>query len=161
MASLAVAAKSTPRRSRDTCREMSEESATPNLVELTRQAVGAGSRHDVEAILSFHVPDALWDLSDLGLGTFDRAAAITGFVEDWFASWQDLVLEVEEIVDLGHGVVFALVREEGRPTASGGHVEQERGWVTLWVKGKIARIVIYLDIDEARAAAERLAEERG
>jgi hypothetical protein len=33
--------------------------------------------------------------------------------------------------------------------------------VTLWVKGNITRIVIYLNIDQARAAAERLAEERG
>ena len=139
----------------------SDESTTPNLVELTRRAFDAGSRHDIDAIMGFHAPDAAWDLSDLGLGTFDGAAAIRGFVEDWFATWQDLVLEVEEIVDLGHGVVFALVREEGRPTASGGHVEQRRGWVTLWVKGKIARIVIYLNIDEARAAAERLAESRG
>jgi ketosteroid isomerase-like protein len=110
--------------------------------------------------MGFHVPEAVWDLSDLGLGTFDGAAAIRGFVEDWFATWQDLVLEAEEIVDLGHGVVFAPVREEGRPTASDGHVEQQRGWVTLWLQGKIARAEIYLDVDAARAAAERIAEER-
>ena len=30
-----------------------------------------------------------------------------------------------------------------------------------WVHGEIVRITGYLDIDEARAAAERLAEERG
>jgi ketosteroid isomerase-like protein len=140
---------------------MSGESTTPDLVELTEQAFDAGSRYDIDAIMGFHVPDAVWDLSDLGLGTFDGAAAIRGFVEDWFATWQDLVLETEEIVDLGHGVVFATVREEGRPTASGGHVEQQRGWVILGVEGNIARIVIYLDIDGARAAAERLAVERG
>ena len=139
---------------------MSQESTTRDLVELTRQAFDAGSRHDIDAIMGFHVPGAIWDLSDLGLGTFDGSAAIRGFVEDWFATWQDLVLEAEEIVDLGQGVVFAPVREEGRPTASGGHVEQQRGWVTLWVEGNITRIVIYLEIDEARAAAERLAEER-
>jgi hypothetical protein len=54
--------------------------------------------------MGFHAPDAAWDLSDLGLGTFDGAAAIRGFVEDWFATWQDLVLETEEIVDLGRVV---------------------------------------------------------
>jgi ketosteroid isomerase-like protein len=139
---------------------MSEDPTAPGVIELTRQAFEAGSRHDLDAILGFHVPDAVWDLSDLALGTFDGVTAIRGFVEDWFATWQDLVLEAEEIVDLGHGVVFAPVLEEGHPTGGGGHVEQQRGWVTLWVKGKIARIVIYLDIDEARAAAERLAGER-
>ena len=140
---------------------MPEESTTPDLVELTRQAFDAGSRHDVDAIMGFHVPDAVWDLSDLGLGIFEGVAAIRGFVDDWFATWRDLVLQAEEIVDLGHGVVFAPVREEGRPTASGGHVQQRRGWVMLWVHGGITRTVIYFDIDQARAAAERLAEERG
>jgi len=110
--------------------------------------------------MGFHVPDAVWDVSDLGLGAFDGAAAIRGFVEDWFATWRDLVLETQEIVDLGHGVVFVPVREEGRPTASGGHVEQQRGWVTLWAEGNITRIAIYFDTDEARAVAERLAEDR-
>ncbi len=129
-------------------------------MELTQQAFDAGSRHDIDAIMGFHVPDAVWDLSDLGLGTFDGAAAIRGFVEDWFATWRDLVLETQEIVDLGHGVVFVPVREEGRPTASGGHVEQQRGWVTLWAEGNITRIAIYFDTDEARAVAERLAEDR-
>jgi ketosteroid isomerase-like protein len=33
--------------------------------------------------------------------------------------------------------------------------------VTLWEDAKIARITNYGDIDEARATAERLAEERG
>jgi hypothetical protein len=31
----------------------------------------------------------------------------------------------------------------------------------VWVQGMIERYAIYLDIDEARAAAERLAESRG
>jgi ketosteroid isomerase-like protein len=139
---------------------MSDQPTTRNPVELTRQAFDAGSRHDLDTILGLHVPDAVWDLSDLALGTFDGRAAIRGFVEDWFATWQDLVLEPEEIVDLGNGVVFAPVREEGHPAGGGGHVEQQRGWVTLWLRGKIARIEIYLDVDEARAAAERLSEER-
>ena len=140
---------------------MSQEPTTPDLVQRTQQAFDAGSRHDIDAIIGFHVPGAIWDFSDLGLGTFDGAAAIRGFVEDWFATWRDLVLEAEEILDVGHGVVFAPVREEGHPTGGGDHVEQQRGWVTLWEQGKIARIEIYLDIDEARAAAERLAKERG
>jgi hypothetical protein len=33
--------------------------------------------------------------------------------------------------------------------------------VTLWAERLIERVTIHLDIDEARAAAERLAQERG
>ena len=42
-----------------------------------------------------------------------------------------------------------------------GHVQQREAWVIAWVKGLIVQITSYTDIDEARAAAERLAEERG
>ncbi len=139
---------------------MSEESTTPDLVELVRQAFDAGNRHDVDAIMGFHTPGAVWDLSDQGLGTFEGVAAIRGWVEDWFGTWADLHLDVLDVVDLGHGVAFSRVREEGRLPDGGGHVEQQRGWVILGDQGKIARTEIYLDIGAGCAAAERLAEER-
>jgi len=44
---------------------------TPDLVELTRRAFETGTRHDLDAIMGFHAPDAVWDLSDLWLGTFE------------------------------------------------------------------------------------------
>jgi ketosteroid isomerase-like protein len=137
-----------------------EESTTPDPVELVRRAFDAGNRHDVDAIMGLHAPDAVWDLSDEGLGTFEGVAAIRGWLEDWFGVWVDLSLDVLDVVDLGHGVVFSRVREEGRLTDGDGHVEQ-RGWVILGVQGKIARTEIYLDIGAGCAAAERLAEERG
>jgi hypothetical protein len=40
-------------------------------------------------------------------------------------------------------------------------VEQRRGWVAVFVEGLISRLTVYADIDDARAAAERLAESRG
>jgi hypothetical protein len=57
------------------------------------------------------------------------------------------------------GVVLAVVLQEGRPVGIAGHVQQREGWVYVWVGGLIARFTVY-DIDEARAAAERLAQER-
>jgi hypothetical protein len=73
----------------------------------------------------------------------------------------DHAIEVEEVIDLGNGVMFSCVREDSRLPDSDGHVEQRRGWITLWARDKIERVTIYLDPDEARAAAERLAQERG
>jgi hypothetical protein len=29
-----------------------------------------------------------------------------------------------------------------------------------WAEGRVKRVTVYIDVDEARAAAERLAEER-
>jgi ketosteroid isomerase-like protein len=140
---------------------MSEESTTPDRAELTRQAFDAGNRHDLDALMGFFAPDAVSDLSDLGLGTFEGAAAIRGFLEDWWGTWGDHVVEFEEIVELSHGVVFAHAREVGRLVGSDRHVEQHRGWVFVWVDRTVERLTAYIDIDEARAAAERLAQERG
>jgi hypothetical protein len=50
---------------------------------------------------------------------------------------------------------------EGRPVGSSGEVQLRYGTVSVWEDGKIARITNYTGIDEARAAAERLAQERG
>jgi ketosteroid isomerase-like protein len=121
----------------------------------------AGSRHDLAAALSFYAPDAVLDLSDAALGTFEGVAAIGSFLADWWGTWGEHMIEVEESVDLGHDVVFSLVCEDGRVVGSDGHVQQRRGWVLLWVEDAISRATAYLDIDEARAAAERLAESRG
>ena len=139
---------------------LADELATRDPVELVRQAFDAGNRHDVDAIMGFHAAEAVWDLSDQGLGTFEGVAAIRGWIEDWFGTWAGLRLDVLDVVDLGNGVVLSRVREKGRLAYGGGHAEQERGWVMLVAQGTITRATIYFDIDEARAAAERLAQER-
>jgi ketosteroid isomerase-like protein len=140
---------------------MSEESTTPDLVEHTRALLEASKRHDLDAYIGFFAPDAVFDLSDLGIGTFEGVAAIRGFLEDWWGTWANHRSEVEEVVDLGHGVVFARAWEDGRLVGSEGHVEQRVGRVLVWVEGMIEMFAAYSDIDEARAAAERLAKERG
>ena len=139
---------------------MVEESTAWDPVALVRRAFDAGNSGDIDAVVAFQAPDSVWDLSDLGLGVFEGAAAIRGWLEDWFEAWADLRLDVGEMVDFGQGVVFASVLEGGRPAQGGGHVEQQRWWAILGENGKIARTIIYADIDEARAAAERLAQER-
>jgi ketosteroid isomerase-like protein len=139
---------------------MPEKSTTPDLVELTRRTFEAGGRHDLDAVLSFYAPDAAMDLTDGALGYFEGLDAIGGFLQDWWGTWGKHLIEVEEIADLGHGVVFSRVAEDGRLAGSDSHVQQSRGWVLLWVEDVVTRATAYLDIDEARAAAERLAEER-
>jgi hypothetical protein len=93
---------------------IAEVDATPGPVDLVREAFRAGNRRDLDAIVGFHATDAVWDLSDQGLGVFEGAGAVRGWLEDWFGAWADLHLDVREIVDLGTGVVFACVLEAGR-----------------------------------------------
>jgi ketosteroid isomerase-like protein len=47
---------------------MTEESATPDLVELSRQRLEAVNRRDLEAVMSFFAADAVWDMSPIDMG---------------------------------------------------------------------------------------------
>ena len=139
---------------------MSEESTTPDLVQLARRTVETANSRDLDTIMAFYTPDAVWDMSPLGMGTFEGQAAVRGFMEDWFASYEEWGLQLMEVQDLGNGVTFGVLVQRGRPVGSSGEVELRYASVTEWEDGTIKRITNYSDPDEARAAAERLAEER-
>ena len=135
---------------------MSEESITPDLVELVRKQVEALERGDLDGVMSSVTDDAVLDGR---VDLVEGRAAIRGFLEDWFSTYEELNFELEEIRHLGGGVVFAVVIQDGR-LVSGGHLRPREGWVYLCVEGSIARLTTS-DVDEARVAAERLARERG
>ncbi len=140
---------------------MSQESTTPDLVELTREAVEAGGRRDLDALLTFYAPHAVWDMSNVGMGEFVGLGAIRSFLEDWLGSYEEMRWEAEEIHNLGNGVTLAVVVQTGRPVGSTGEVQVRSAGVSIWTDGLTERVTNYSDIDGGRAAAERLAEERG
>ncbi len=140
---------------------MSDESTTtPDMVELTRRLIGAFNRGDVEAIGSLGTEDAIMQAKALGIG-FEGEAEVLAFVADWLGSFEDLAFELQETHDLGHGVVFAVIDQSGTPHGTVGIVRQREAWVIVWAAGLIVQLSSYTDIDEARVAADRLAEERG
>ena len=56
---------------------MPEESTTPDLVELTRRLLQSMDRDwDLGALADFFAAAAAWDLSGLGLGTYEGGEAI-------------------------------------------------------------------------------------
>jgi len=136
---------------------MSEESTTLDLVERVRASIEA---HSYDEVISFYAPDATWDATPWGMGRFEGRDAIRGFFEDWRGSYTDLAFEAEEIRVLDRGVTFAVIVQEGRPLGSSGVVQLRYGSVIEWVDGLIVGNTTYTDIDEGRAAAERLAESR-
>jgi ketosteroid isomerase-like protein len=140
---------------------MGEESTTPGLDERRRLALEATDRRDFEAMLGFWGPDPVWDLSPMGLGVYEGGEAIRRFWEDWIGAYEEFAFEVEETRDFSNGVSFAVVIQKGRPAGSSGEVRTRYGAVTVREEGLIVRVTNYPDIDEARAAAERLAESRG
>ena len=123
-----------------------------------RGLVGAVDRCDVDTVVGFHAPDAVLEAA---VGRFEGVAAIRGFIEDWLANYEEFAVTLEEVRDLGNGVTFSVIRQQGRLVGSSGQVQLWHAAVDVWVDGVVARAITGPDIDEARAAAERLAEERG
>ena len=136
---------------------MSQESTTPDLVELVRKQLEALDRRDVDGVMNNVAEDGVLEGR---VEEVEGRAAIRRFLGDWFRAWEELNYELEEVSDLGGGVVFAVVIQDGRPVGADGRVRQREGWVYLWVGGSIARLTTS-EVDQARAAAERLAEQRG
>lgn len=140
---------------------MSEESTTPDLVELNRRAIEAAGRRDFDAAMTPYGPESVWDTSALGMGTYRGADVIRRNLEEWTAIYEDFEVEIEENRDLGGGVILSVTRQRGRIAGSSGYLEFLYASVTEWTDGLIRRVTPFTDIDEARAAAKRLAEERG
>src|SRR5271165_7588013 len=103
---------------------MSEESTTPDLVELVRQANEAYGRRDFDAAMSIYASDAVWDASQTAFGTYEGAVAIRSFLEDWIGTFEEYEQEILESRDLGDGVVFTVVRFHGRPAGSTGRMHE-------------------------------------
>src|SRR5437899_1409626 len=102
---------------------MSQESTTPDLVELTRQFGEAFARRDFDAVMGSFAPGAIWDASQPGAGTFEGPATIRVFLEDWIAAYEEWDNQWEEVRALGNGV-FTVNRQDGRPAGGKGRVQE-------------------------------------
>jgi ketosteroid isomerase-like protein len=145
---------------------MREQSTTPNPEEVVRRSLEAFSRRDLDAAFSIWAPGAVVELAPLGFGALEGGSltgrdAIRKFWEDLLGAFDGFEIRNEELHDFGSGVTFGVFRQRGRPQGGGGFVENRYGAVGIWREGRITRSTTYLDIDEGRAAAEQLAEERG
>jgi ketosteroid isomerase-like protein len=143
---------------RDTEPTMPEESTTPHPVDMIRRVFETFSRGDLEASISFFSPNAVWEGLDIAVGR----ARIRALWEDYARSAGDLQIDLKEVVDYGHGVLLALTGHTGHPQGSNYVVRADEAYVyQCSMMGLIDHVTAYPDIDEGRAAAERLAQERG
>ena len=111
---------------------MSEESTTPDLVELTRRFVEAWNRRDLDAWMGFFAPDAVWEVVALDTSV-EGVAAIRSFGEEWLVAFAEYAVQPEEILDLGNGVVFAGTRQTLRAARSSGGALLQEVWVYVFV----------------------------
>jgi len=140
---------------------MTEQPTTPDLAEIRRWAEADSYEEFAAFIERYYAADAVWDMGDVGLGPFGGLAAILVFLKEYWSMWEEHHHYLEDTVYLGHGVGYAVIREDGRMKGSDAPVEARNAWVSIWDHGKVVRNTLYTDVDQARAAAERLAQERG
>ena len=111
--------------------------------------------------MSLYAHDAVFDMSPVGTGAFEGHGAIRGRYEDWLGSYEAFELEFQQVRDLGQGVAFGVLLQRGRLPGSASSIEVRYAVVAAWADGLTERGIGYSDIGDARAGAERLAEERG
>ena len=136
---------------------MTEESTSPDL-ELLQRSIDALNAGDIDAAMNLYASDVVWEGR---VQSFESRPALRGFVQDWLDAYDEFEFAAEEIRDFGSGVTFSVFIQRGRPQGTTGWVQDRHGVVATWVDGLVRRVAFYTDIDEARAAAERLAQERG
>ena len=139
---------------------MPGESTTPDPLELTHRAYAYLNSRDLDAFIGLLSRSCVYDLSRFDLGTYTGPEAIRRFYEEWIAPLYEFGLAVDDIKSLGNGVVYA-VQAGHRGHDPHFSLELGGGVVGVWENGELARMTVYPDTDEARAAAERLAAARG
>ena len=108
--------------------------------------------------MSFFAPYAVWEAGEFQ--TFKGRAAIRALLEDWLGTYEDPEVRIDDASELGNGVLFVTATLDGRLAGSTAEMRVRFGAAYEWVDSQIVRISSYSDIDETRALAERLAEER-
>jgi ketosteroid isomerase-like protein len=137
---------------------MSEESTTPSPREIALQMTEALSRADFDAYMRHFAKDAVW-VSRFGT-RLEGITAIRSYTEEFNASVEGFRAELLEVDDLGGGVTLIAARQGGHPGGSASELLEHVAFVSVLVDGLVESMTTYSDIDEARAAAERLAKER-
>jgi len=135
---------------------MSDEPTTPDLVALARRFCDCLERRDYDAALSFFTDEPVWDMSTIGMGVFQGRVPVRGLLEDWNGSYEEWEIELEDF-QVRNGVVYVVVMERARPTGSTGRVQLRYAAVVVFAGEMISHAKTYLDLDEARAGADRLA----
>jgi ketosteroid isomerase-like protein len=139
---------------------MSPEHTTSTALEQARRSFEAADSGDYDWMVSFYGPHSVFDMEPWGLGTYEGLVAILAFFKDWIGAFDEFEMWVEELEDLGNGVVFAVATQEARSAGSPNPLRLRHASVSVWQDGVFARVTNYPDVEAAREIAQELAESR-
>jgi ketosteroid isomerase-like protein len=136
------------------------EHTAPDLEEALGRSMEAFNRRDFDAAMTLYTPDAVWDMSHAGMGEHERREGIRALLEEWRNPYEEFEQVLEEFRNLGSGVTLTATLQRARLIGSSAYIEVRYWAVLVWVDGLVQRFAPYTTADEARANAERLAQER-
>jgi ketosteroid isomerase-like protein len=123
--------------------------------DLVRGVIDAINRGDVDTFLAQTHADFEWKALDASplAGTHRGQADVRAYLEEWFSTFDEVHLDIEELVEVNDHVL-AVVRGHGWGKASG--VEVTNRFCQLWTisDGVPTRMREYPTREEALAAAE-------
>jgi ketosteroid isomerase-like protein len=126
--------------------------SSESQIELTRRAIDAFNSHDAEAMIQLGVVAFDWSRS---IGPYSRVyqgeEAVREFVDDQWATFQEVRVEPEEFLERGrHVIVPITVHGRGR---QGMRVKATAAQLYTFENDRPARITLYQNRDEALEAA--------
>jgi ketosteroid isomerase-like protein len=124
-------------------------------VQRVRSSYDALNRRDIDGTIDVLHDDAAWvEHSDLPeAGTYEGAATIRSFLEQFLESWEEFHQEIEEQTVRGHCVLL-FIHLEARGKGSG--IEVDSRYAHLWQlsEGRGSRVDAYYDRGQALAAVK-------
>jgi hypothetical protein len=71
-----------------------------------------------------------------GILVYEGVDTIRREMEAWTAAFEEFEIDIDEIHDMGNGVVLSLTRQSGRPSGASGHVQMPFIGVTSGAPGR-------------------------
>ena len=122
-------------------------------MELVREGIEAFNRGDIDWLLERIDDDFVFDWSRSRSplrGVYRGADGIAGFLREQWSTFEEFVIEPWEFIDRGRHVVVPLtLRARGR---EGIAVSADNTQVYTVEDGRVARVALYQETDEALAA---------
>jgi uncharacterized protein len=123
-------------------------------VEAVRSVWDAYARRDVQAMQILCSPDIVItqppEVPDSK--QYEGLPGVAQSIEDWPRQWDDFQLDVVEVVDANESQVVAMTHQRGRGHTSGLELDFDVAFVHTMRDGKISRVDMFLDRDQALEA---------
>jgi ketosteroid isomerase-like protein len=128
-------------------------------VELVEKILGAYLTGDDETLRAMIPPDGeiYGDPGMLNAGIYYGYDGFRKWINHWEEAWDEVNYELLEMIEVGDAFVVVPVHIAGRGAGSGVEIDSVFGWMYEFHDGQAHRFHAYPTVDDALAAARRLA----